>query len=101
MIASHARARGEIVVIRSKRARIAIRADVLAWIETEDSRVAEIADAYAAIFRTMRLRRIFQHEQVVAFSYLQNRVHLRRLAIQMYRNDGARVRRDSLLDFVW
>jgi hypothetical protein len=76
----------------------AVRAEILARVEAEARQVAHAADAPAAVARAVRLRRILDDEQSVPARDRQNRIHVGRLTVQMYRQDRLRSRRDRRIE---
>ena len=93
VIADHLHPLGHLFVVRSDRSRFAAGSQILARIKTERGstphRAGLFPDAFLAgkIFSPVSLAGIFNHHQVVFAGEVQNRVHIRRLAVEMNRND--------------
>src|SRR5690349_3138529 len=97
-VAKQANAIGNLRVVRYHGAAVAIRAKVLAWIETEASNVAESADALSIPTGAVRLRCVFNYAQFVRGRDLENRAHRNGLSVQMHRNNGFCARSDRGFD---
>ena len=77
---------------------VAVRAEVLRWVEAEGRRVAERAGAPPADARAVRLRGVFDDDEIVPRRDRQHRLDVGRLSVQVDRHDGARARRDGGAD---
>ena len=86
------------VVIGHDGAGIAHRAEILARIERIGRGRAEGADLLAFIAGQMRLRAILHHPELVLVRDRHDRVHVRRLSVQMHGNDPDGAWRDRGLD---
>ena len=90
MIPQHPHAVRHFFIVGHNRAGFAIRAKIFAGIETKTSNVAERADAPAFIFCAVGLSGVFNHKQVLASGKVEDWIQIRRLPIQMNRNERAR-----------
>src|SRR5690349_18279637 len=68
----------------------AIRSKILARVEAEASEVADASDTAPFVLGAVRLRGVLDDDEPVAARDLDNRIHVRRLPIQMNRHDGPR-----------
>src|SRR5437762_4309941 len=81
------------VVVRDDHAALAGR-HILGRVEREAGRVAEVARLLAVVFRAVGLGRVLDHREGLTPSGIEDRVHLRRLAVQMDRHDRGGLARD-------
>src|SRR5215469_14693427 len=94
VVANHFALAGNRFIVRGNRASFAARTEILARIESKRCRLTYRAALSPAILRrreifsTVRLARVFDYDQVIARRDLKNGVHVRRLAVQVNRNDG-------------
>ena len=79
-------------------AAFAVRSQILARIETEARHIADAAHRTPFIFRSVGLRRVFDHNQPMPARHVHNRVHVGRLAVEMHGQDRLRARRDRGLN---
>ena len=97
-VAQQAHLLGHSVVVRHHHAAIAICAEIFRRIEAERRRVSEQADAPALVSRPVRLRRVFDHHQVVPARQSGDRVEIGGLAVQVNGDNGPRSRRNRRRD---
>src|SRR5204862_2174949 len=71
---------------------------ILGRVEREAGRVAEVARLLAVVFRAVSLSRVLDHREGLTPSGIEDRVHLRGLAVQMDRHNGSRLARDCRCD---
>ena len=71
---------------------------ILAAIEAERRHVAKGAGLLALIQRSVRLTRVFDHRQFVFFGNGVDFVHIRRLPVEMHRDNGLRAFRNLALN---
>jgi len=83
------------IFVGYRRAAVAERAEVLRGIEAERAADAECADGRATARSEMRLAAVFDDRQFVARGQRGERRHVRRLAVQVYRHERPRPRRDG------
>ena len=69
MICNHSAAAGQVKIVRYDGAAVAVRAEVLAGIETKASNITNRTDSSASVLRTVRLRTIFYYAQLVSPRY--------------------------------
>ena len=98
VIGEHPRRGNPLGVVRHERAGVAVGAEVLAGIEAETRDVGKRRDRASFVLRSMRLRGVADDAQAVLLRQRQNRIHVRRLTIEMHRNDGLGLRRDLLFE---
>ena len=90
-------------IVGRHHAGFAICSQIFAGIETKAGHVTEAANAAFVVFRAMRLRRVFNHDQVVPPRNFDDCIHVCRQTVQMNRNHGSRFwgdRRLSLVGFI-
>ena len=92
---------GQLRVVGGDGAAVAQRAQVFAGVKTEARRVAQIAGTSAFVARPVRLRGVFDDFEVMLARDGVNGVHVGRLPIQMYGDDGAGARRDGRRKARW
>ena len=97
-VAQHTELLGERVVVRGHRAALTARTEVLARVEAEAGERTEAADPASLVLGAVRLRGVLDHHQTVALGDLEDRVHLRRLAVEVHRHDGSGALGDRRLD---
>ena len=88
----------QLVIVGHDAAGVAISAEIFSGIKRERRGVAKRADEFSLEPRQMRLRAIFNHPQLVFFGDGHDRVHVRRLAVKMHRNNSHRARSDFRFD---
>ncbi len=88
-------------VVGQHRTAVAECAEVLRRKETEGRRIAERAGLASVAHRAMRLRRVFDQQQLVPPGQRRQRRHVGQLAIQVHRHDRARAWSDRRLDAGW
>ena len=96
-VTQHANGSCERRVIGDDHAGLAVGAEVLARVETEAGHVAHTADAPALVLCSVGLATVLDHHQTVLLGDLENRVHVGRLAIQVYWDDRLRLVGDRRL----
>ena len=79
-------------------ARFAAGSQVLAWVKAETASVAKTADAPALVLRSMRLGGVFNDGEAVLPCDLQDRVHVRGMAVKVHRDDCPRAWGDHRFD---
>ena len=89
---------GRAVVAGRNHAAVAERAEILRRVEAERRRVADAARAPPLVARAVRLRRILDHDQIVAPRDGQDAIEVDRLAVQVHRHDRLRSRRHRRAD---
>src|SRR5215472_17503724 len=91
-IAKHTNPSSVVGVTGGDCSALAVSTQVLRGIKTKAGDVPKASHWTPLVSGAMGLRRIFDHNQIIAFRHFQNRVHVRRLAVQMDRQDslGAR-----------
>src|SRR5579862_605345 len=94
-VAKHPNPVGSLRVICSNNSTLAAGAQVLAGIEAETAEVPQRTSANALVLSSMRLGGIFDDGQRVLFRNRQDRIHFCRMAIEMHRDDGLRLRSDG------
>ena len=77
------------------RAAVAECAEIFAGIKTEAAHVAHRAAQPALVSRAVRLGGVLHNEQLPFLCDLQQRVHVRRMAVKMHRHDGFGARRQG------
>ena len=88
--AQHAKLCGKRVIVRHAHARIAEGAEILGREERQAADVANAAgSAPRRVFRADRLGGILDERQIVPACKRHQRIHVGRLAVQMYRHDRA------------
>src|SRR5258708_7574352 len=100
-IAQHAYGPIELRIVSDNSAPLSASAEILAGVEAETRHVAQTASRPPLIFRAVRLRRIFNHQQFPAAGYLQDRVPVRRVSLQMYRDDRPSLLCDARFNHRW
>lgn len=90
MIAKHPHHLGKRIVVGGDRAGLTERTEVLARVKTEAPRVADGARPPTTVLRPVRLTRILDDEEIVAARDFHDWVHVRHLAVQVYRHDRLR-----------
>jgi hypothetical protein len=88
---------GFFLVVQHERAAFD-RRQVLVGVEAERHHVAELADALAAPRRAERLRRVFDHAQLVGAGDFVEPVHIDRQTRQIHRDDRLGARRNGLFE---
>jgi len=83
---------GERAVVRDDRAAVSAGSQVLGRIETERGDLAERPDLAARVARSDRLRAVLDQEQVVTAGDRAECGHVRRLSIEMDRENRSRLR---------
>src|SRR6186713_2432917 len=86
--------RRQAFVIRGERSAVSEGAEILGRIETVRGSDAEAADGPPATGGEMSLAAVLDDGQPVAGCHGRDPVHVCRLPVKMYRNDGGRPRRD-------
>src|ERR1700693_1187260 len=76
-------------IVGGNQSTFAGRAKVLGGVEAEAANVADASGTPATIFGAMRLRHVFDHHQFVPAGDVQDRIHIRGLAVEMYRQNSA------------
>ncbi len=84
------------VVAGRDHAAVARAAQVLRRIKTETTHDAHRTCAPPIVVRANRLRGIFDDRNAASFADVEQRIHLRTLAVEMYRHDHFRARRDRV-----
>ena len=82
--------RGQRLVARGDRAAVAQRAEVLGWIKAERAGGAETSDRLAGARCQVRLAAILDDGEIVAGCERTDRRHVRRLPVQVHRQQGRR-----------
>ena len=85
----------EFFVVRRDGAAVAVGAEVFRRVETEGRGEAESAREFAAVGRAVRLRRVFEDEEVAARGDFVDAADVGGLAVEVDGDDGARARRDG------
>jgi hypothetical protein len=98
LIAEYPHDLGMVCVIGDDHTALAIRSQVLAGIEAEAGEVTHGARAAAFIFGAVRLSCIFDYHEAVPSRDLEDGIHVGRLTIEMYWDNGAGTRCDRLFD---
>src|SRR5213079_1912974 len=88
----------EVIAVRGERAPLAVGAEVLGGVEAEGGRLAEAADAPAAVARAVGLAGILDHGEVVTRGERQDGIEIGGPAVEMYGHDRPRARGDRRLD---
>src|SRR5579864_8353801 len=100
-IAQHANGSGIVEVAGGHRATLAVGPKIFSRIETKACYLSDAADGAAFVFRSVRLRGIFDYKQSVSSRYFHNRVHVGRLAVEMHWQNGLCARCDRSLNRSW
>ena len=95
VVAQHAHATGQRIVVGRHRPGVAQRTQVLARVEAEAGRMSQAAAALPMMGGAVCLCCVFQHRQAVPFGNGQDRLHVHGTAIQMHHCDGAGTGRDG------
>src|SRR5262249_6440187 len=89
---------GVPIVVRHDDSALTVGAEILRGIEAEAGEVSEAPRAASVIAVAMRLSRVLDHDGARVARDLEDRIHITGLAVQMYRHDGLRARRDRCLE---
>src|SRR5258708_7709008 len=81
-------------------ASVAVPAQILRWIKTDTSQIAERSGRLAFVSCAKGLRVVLDDRQAVAFGDFAKGIHICGKAIKMNDNDRASARRDAFFDFV-
>src|SRR5262249_51260593 len=87
-IAKHANPSSVLGVIGCYCSPLTVSAQVLCRIKAKACDVAKASHWTPLVPASMGLCRIFDDNEIVAFCHFQNRVHVRRLPVQMHWQDG-------------
>jgi hypothetical protein len=90
VVAQEPHAARDCGVVGHDRAALAVRAEVLAGVEAEAAGARERPDAATLVECAVRLRRVLDDDEIVALGYFVHGVHVRRLAVEVDGDDGAR-----------
>src|SRR5689334_16773479 len=82
-IAKHPDRSRVLGIVRSNGTALAIRAEILAGIKTETGHVPDTSNGPPLVFRTVCLRGVFDHHQVMPPGNIHDRIHLCGLTIEM------------------
>ena len=85
-------------IVAGDHAAVAETAEVLAREKREAAVIADRTDPASLVLGTDRLTGVFDHDQIVLFRNLHDRVHIGRLAEEVHRDDRLRARRDLFRD---
>src|SRR5713101_6955144 len=99
VVAQLANPSGQVTIVGGNRATIAEAPQVLLDDETQADCVAEFADRETVTARADGLGAIFDDKKVMSPGDFPNRRHVRAKAIEMDRNDGARLGSNRSLNF--
>src|SRR5689334_10121574 len=81
---------GNCRVIRDDGAAIAASSEIFYRIKTEAGGIAHRSSAAALVTSAVGLGGIFDNAKIVAPGDFKDRIHVCRLSVQMYRDDGSR-----------
>ena len=90
----------QFFVVRYDRAAVAHTAEVLSQIERKSPCVRQVADTFALIQSSMRLRTVLKHFQTVFLGNFPNFLHLNGLTVQVNDHNRLCPRRDRRFNFI-
>ena len=79
---------GQLGIVRHAYAPVAVASQVLARVEAETPYIADGPDLIALMLRSVSLAGVFDNLQTMLPGDLHDRIHVRRLPVQMHWNDG-------------
>src|SRR4051812_43249319 len=85
---------GQCIVVRNYGATIAVCAEILPRVEAEAAEVTDCAAKATFVFSPVCLCGVFDYAKVVSTRDCQNRIHVRRVTVEMNRDNCLRSRRD-------
>src|SRR5262245_13139937 len=92
---------GQAIIISHDASSIPVGAQVFAWIEGEGRNVSEGPHELSMVSGEMGLGAIFYDPKIVLLCDGHDYLHVRRLPVQVDRNDSDRSGRDLSFDFQW
>jgi len=100
VVAQHPQAFGHLRVVRGDATAVAEHGQVFRREEAERAEVAHRADGLALVFRTLRLRTIFDDPEMMFGGDAQQPVHVHGMPVNIHRDDADGARRDGGFDLV-
>src|SRR6202023_593430 len=98
VISQHLKALRDSMVAGHDCTTVTVGAQILSRIKTERGSVSQRTGPLAFVASAMSLTSVFNNNQPVSLSQLQNRIHISWMTIKMDRDDGFRTRGNGFLE---